>query len=115
MNLKKQRLLVFVIIGLVIASLVLAYVPLIFIRQPAPQPIPSTQEASLIAPEPKTPVVVEAESQEGDEDIVPILVATSVPPSFPLSETISPPDSFSGLEEESKSLEEIDSLLEGFE
>ena len=99
---KLARIVVFV----VIAGLVGAYIPLLFAPKPAQQPPsfdaaqdkPQNEEAASLTPPP---------SQN-----TPALPADSQPASEPKKEETKSPDSFGGLEEEKDSLEDLDKLLE---
>ena len=92
---KLARIVVFV----VIAGLVGAYIPLLFAPpQPARQvPAQNDEAASLVPPPSQAPVSPPADSQPAPE---------------PKKEEVNSPDGFGGLEEETKSLEDIDKLLE---
>lgn len=99
MNLRKNKTLVTVVVLFVAFGLVMAYVPFLSPRSLAPgtsdqfSPPPPPQAATLVSP---LEVVEEVEKTESPTS----------------SEKVSPPDSFLGLEEESESLGELDSLLE---
>ncbi len=92
MNLRKNKTLITVVVLLVALGLIAAYVPLLFAPQPSSNPVYLPQE----------------EQQEQDE-VIAEQAATTTP--FSSEQPPPLPESFSGLEEESESLEGI---LEGF-
>ncbi|MFH0712642.1 MAG: hypothetical protein V2A55_02205 [Candidatus Jorgensenbacteria bacterium] len=99
MDIRKNKTLVTVVVLFVAFGLVMAYVPLLFSPAPAYNQVPVSAEqedAQLVPPvtQPKTEVT-----------------ATTSTSSAPAQKEQTLPDSFSGLEEESKSL---DGLLNGF-
>ncbi len=94
MDIKKNKTLVTVVVLFVAFGLIMVYVPLLF------SPSPTHNQAP-----------VSAEEQE-DAQLMPSITATTSTSSPPVEEDEQTlPDSFSGLEEESESL---DDLLEGF-
>lgn len=90
MDLKKNKALVTAVVLFVVFGLVLAYVPLFFTPAPQPNPVPPSQSATLVPP----PTGEKTEGVEVIEEEVP--AEEEIPPL---------PDSFSGLEEESESLD----------
>jgi hypothetical protein len=103
MNIKKNKTLVTIVVLFLAFGMVIAYVPLLF-APPEPEPVYQNYqkpEENLTEP----PATASLTPSASDETEAP--TATSTEP----EEEVSLPDSFSGLEEESDSLDE---LLDGF-
>ncbi|MBI4034215.1 MAG: hypothetical protein HY378_01560 [Candidatus Brennerbacteria bacterium] len=93
MDFGKNKTLITVVVLFVVLGLVLAYVPLLF--APSPNSYPAEEQAAQLKP----PVA------EPESPTAPAPTSTEVEEEAPL------PESFSGLEEESESL---DGILEGY-
>ncbi len=107
MSPKKNKTLVTVVVLFLAFGLVIAYVPLLF--------APSSDEPSQVyfkEQQQEIPVDVPAELPVTAQLTLPVTEPeTEVATTTPIEEEISLPDSFSGLEEESESLED---LFDGF-
>lgn len=89
-----------IVVFIVIAGLVGAYIPLLFAPKPAQQPPPRNDEAASLAPPPAQNTPAASSPQDNQ------------PTPEPKKEEIKPPDGFGGLEDETNSLDELEKQLE---